>query len=486
MSSATTMHLPHLATGNESLDKAFRMALGDLAGNILPFAGGLLAGPRPVVIAGLDYTTPWTRDAAINSWFAATLLAPDVARNTLLSVLANESGRLEIGGEYWDCVIWAWGAWNQSLATPDDREFLELAFAAVTHTLSRFEKEELDSASGLFRGGACFQDGIAGYPDFYAAAGCTSGIADWPKRNPPIGLPGRGLPMLALSTNCLYVQAYRAAAAMGAKLGETAAATALAEKAGALRRAVNAAFWDEARGNYLYMLGPHGRCEHQEGLGSAFAILCGVADAEQTRRIMETQHVTPAGIPCVWPTFPRYSAYGPGVFGRHSGTVWPQVQGFWALAALKAGAPEKFGHELFTLAGHANRDAQFTEIYHPETGGIYGGIQEAGDRGVVLWDSCRRQTWSATALLAMVLRGVCGMEFADDGLAFNPCLPDTLGGVSLQGLRVGGAELDIRIKGRGRRLADVEISGRKCERGRIPWETLSKAAKPVTVRLQLA
>ena len=36
--------------------------------------------------AGGGYAEPWTRDAAINCWHAASLLAPDTARATLLKV----------------------------------------------------------------------------------------------------------------------------------------------------------------------------------------------------------------------------------------------------------------------------------------------------------------------------------------------------------------------------------------------------------------
>ena len=39
----------------------------------------------PVILAGLHYDTPWTRDAAINAWNGGSLILPEVSRNTLLS-----------------------------------------------------------------------------------------------------------------------------------------------------------------------------------------------------------------------------------------------------------------------------------------------------------------------------------------------------------------------------------------------------------------
>jgi len=57
---------PRLHTNDPLINRAYRIALGDLMGNIQPFQDGLLEEPRPVILAGLDYDTPWTRDAAIN------------------------------------------------------------------------------------------------------------------------------------------------------------------------------------------------------------------------------------------------------------------------------------------------------------------------------------------------------------------------------------------------------------------------------------
>ena len=122
------------------------------------------------------------------------------------------------------------------------------------------------------------------------------------------------------------------------------------------------------------------------------------------------------------------------------GTVWPHIQGFWALAALKAGRPDLFSRELFTLAGHAVRDGQFAEIYHPEDGRIYGGIQEGGGE-YLEWRSCEKQTWSAAAFLAMVFRGIFGLGAG--GVSF---LPKGVSHAELSGLRAGGRDIHLIIE----------------------------------------
>jgi cellobiose phosphorylase len=92
---------------------------------------------------------------------------------------------------------------------------------------------------------------------------------------------------------------------------------------------------------------------------------------------------------------------------------------------------------------------QFAEIYHPDTGAIYGGMQETS-KGIRLWKSLPRQTWCATGYMRMWLRGVLGMEFRVDGIGLNPWLPQELDFVELKGLRYREAILTVRVEGHGK------------------------------------
>lgn len=104
------MNFPYLQTNNKEINTAYRLAIATLAANILPFQDGILTRPEPVIIAGLGYSTPWTRDAAINTRNAGALICPEISRSTLESVLTEKDGILRIGGEYWDAIIWVTGA----------------------------------------------------------------------------------------------------------------------------------------------------------------------------------------------------------------------------------------------------------------------------------------------------------------------------------------------------------------------------------------
>lgn len=453
------IHLPSLNTRDKTIDEAFRIAVGDLIGNIVPFRGGLLEMPKPVILAGLDYDRPWTRDAAINVWNGASLLMPEVARNTLLSVLKYSEGKVRIGGQYWDAIIWVTGAWWHYLYT-GDREFLALAFEAAKNSLEYFEETEFDDQFNLFRGPACYGDGVSAYPDVYASAGGSPQILDWPDANSDkVSKAGFGIPMQSLSTNCLYYHAYVVATKMACELGINASSN-WSVKAENMKQAIERHFWIEEKGHYRYLVDSLGNCDYQEGLGNSLILLFNLANQSQAQAVFNNQYVSPAGIPCVWPTFPRYETEDKQSYGRHSGTVWPHVQGFWAHGAAMSGKKEIFSHELFKLAAHACRDSQFTEIYHPLTGIKYGGVQENRDKGISLWPSCNRQTWSATAFLRMILMGLIGMRFEVDGIYFQPCIPEAFSKIQLFNLNYCGSTIDVLIEGNGTKVKKCFINGK--------------------------
>ncbi len=459
------LFLPSFASSDRDLNDAFRIALGDIHGNTHWYRDGLLDEPRPCLMAGLDYDTPWTRDAAINAWNACGLLREEVCRDTLLSVLEHRAGRLLIGGQYWDAMIWTLGAWEHYLFT-GDQAFLRLAFEATSNSLDFFEQTELDELTGLFRGPAVYGDGVAAYPNRYVALpDRPSGILEWPRANPAArARPGYGIPMHALSTNCVYLRAYELAARIAAELG-IAADPSWTEKADALRAQINAHFWDGERGTYRYLVDAEGGCDRQEGMGIALAMLFGVADPARAALLCERTHRTAAGIPCVWPAYERYASVEPGYsYGRHSGTVWPHIQGFWADACAGSGRTDLAFEELSLLARAAARDAHFTEILHPDTGLPYGGLQESGSEGIRLWPSCRRQTWSATAFLRVILRVVFGMSPGIEGLALAPVLPPGVEEAVIDGLRYRGASLRIALRGTGSRIVSCTIDGQPVDR----------------------
>jgi hypothetical protein len=162
------------STAQATLGAAYTKALANLLDkNTVPYdpskynsSGLLQSNPGTFVKAGGGYDQPWTRDAATNSWNAASLLEPKVAANTLWAAVVRQSnGQLIVqqDNEQWDQVVWLTGAWNHYLVT-GDQTFLTNAYQAGVNTLNVRKSANYNSSYGLFQGPAYFNDGIAGYP----------------------------------------------------------------------------------------------------------------------------------------------------------------------------------------------------------------------------------------------------------------------------------------------------------------------------------
>lgn len=148
-------------------------------------------------------------------------------------------------------------------------------------------------------------------------------------------------------------------------------------------------------------------------------------------------------------------------FGRHSGTIWPQVNAAWAEAAAVHGRHDLAWFELKSLADKACRDGQFREVYHPFTGEPYGGWQEWDDEsGVIEWPSGERQTWCATGFVRMVLTVLAGLRFSVRGVSLSPHLPREVERAEVRGLRYRNASLDVVVRrGAARLFLDGEKRG---------------------------
>ena len=419
--------------------------------------------PGTFTRAGGDYQTPWTRDASINSWNANSLLAPAVAANTLWAVVERHDGKLIVqqDNQWWDQVVWIPAAWNHYLVT-GDRTFLAPAYETATQTLARRREKNFNAAFGLFAGPSFFNDGISGYPP---PLGDTGG-----KDSFVLDHPGTDQ-ILPLSTNCLYVGAYRAAAGFARELARPPAeARDFDQKADALAAAINARLWDAAANTYGYFLygaGPDaGKMErYQEGSGLAFAVLFGVADPARARALVNSVHRAPKGIPSIWPNFPTFSDEKPG---RHNNVIWPLVNGLFAHAAATVGATGIMADEIVGQANLALASRDFREIYNANTGAVDGGWQNGGH-----WSSAIHQTWSASSFLRALYLGVFGLGFERDGLRFHPQLPPDWSGVQLTGLPYRAGRLDLTLTGVGSRVTSLVLDGRPLKSNFIPARDLA-------------
>jgi glycogen debranching enzyme len=464
---------PRLFLSNPAAQSELGMAYANALRNLLDVntvpcdpsynSTGLITGaPQLFVRAGGGYPGPWTRDASVNSWNAASLLEPEIARNTLWSVVHKEDdGGLIVDqdNQWWDQVVWIPAAWNHYLVT-GDAAFLQAAYPTAVRTLARRKETSYAASYGLFRGPGFFNDGIAGYPAPPADATESRGafVLDYPGADR----------LLVLSTNALYYEAHRSAAQMAAALGHPAAeAAALGAMADSLKTRINEAFWIPSRSTYGYLIHDGDDLSgtlapSAEATGLSFVILFGIADEARARSVIEHAHVHPYGIVDVYPHFARYTDSRPG---RHNGVVWPMAEGFFAQAAAKVGDSAAFSREVSNLARLANRNGRFNEIYNALTGAEDGGWQTQEQ-----WKSEPDQTWSATAFLRMIYQGVFGMRFTASALELQPLLPPGWDDARIQGIRYRGMTLDIELRGEGNFVRAFELDGRPVPSHQIPAE----------------
>ncbi|MFD3523230.1 hypothetical protein [Streptomyces sp. NPDC058653] len=441
------------------LGGAYRAALDNLLDiNTVPYdpaeynQTGLMTDPPGVFVrAGGGYEQPWTRDASVNSWNAASLLSPDVARNTLWSVCRRQDdGGLVVqqDNQWWDQIIWAIAARSHYLTT-GDRAFVTDAYQAALTTLHLGRERHFNEEYGLFEGPAFMQDGIAGYPSPpYDPENGSSFVLDHPDTDT----------LMCLSTNCLHHAAYLACADMAEAVGDRSAAGQLRGEAARLRTAIDTRLWRPEAGSYGYFI--HGSGErvgqletYQEGNGLAFAVLCGVASRSRTRELLRTTHRQPRGVVNVYPHFSGFDDERPG---RHNVIVWPMTVGMWGHAAAVGGRVDLFGQAAVDIATLQRPDGHFWEIYNARTGAVDGGWQNERQ-----WESEPDQTWSATGYLRLIHQGLFGMRFERDGLRLTPSLPPGWGPVTLRDLPYRNMTLDITLTGSGNRPVSTTLNGRR-------------------------
>ena len=107
------------------------------------------------------------------------------------------------------------------------------------------------------------------------------------------------------------------------------------------------------------------------------------------------------------------------------------------------------------------RDGEFREVYDPISREASGGLQERDGRGIVAWKSELHQTWSATGYLRLMVFDLAGMNFDENGVVFEPHLPEGIQRVDLTGISYRKAMLNVHVRGVGGHIAEMTVNGRR-------------------------
>lgn len=260
-------------------------------------------------------------------------------------------------------------------------------------------------------------------------------------------------PPIALAEVQGYVfDAKRRMARLARRRGETALAERLEADAELLRRRFEEAFWVEDLGAYAMALGADKRPADALTSNQGQALWSGIVDPKRARAVVD--RLTGPGLHSGW-GIRTYAAGQPGYnpLSYHVGSIWPHDNAL-ILAGLKRYG---FDAEANALAGQLFEVARnFPDSRMPE---LFCGFDRASISVPVPYPvACSPQAWAAAAPL-LIVRSMLGLRARADEHVLElvkPHLPTWLGKLTISGLRVGAASVDLLVhRWRGTTSAEV-------------------------------
>lgn len=407
---------PTLRSGNDLFDALYALALEETRENSVSsirdgaFAMGEAVDCGGCFETGRLWNYVWTRDTAYAVDLGLAALDPSRARHSLEFKLSERrgGGDLQIvqdtgsGGSYpvsSDRVAWAVGAWEllQHLDGVEREAFRDRALSALRNTVEHDRGVVFDATDGLYFGEQSF--------------------LDWREQTYPEWTAGDVVHIAmskALSTNLLHLRGLEVAAALADEVGDPAGAARYGGWADALRTAIRARFWlaDEGLFSTFVTTGlDPAPVRRYDLLGSAFAVIFGVADPAQAASVLERYPHYGPGAPVAWPQQQDTAIY-------HNRGEWPFVTAYWLRAAKASGNGAVAERMVNALVRGAALNLSNMENLAAGSGAAW--VDDGAASGPVV--NSQRQLWSVAAYVSMVHDTIFGLEAEPDGLHVRPYL----------------------------------------------------------------
>ncbi|MGI9169647.1 MAG: amylo-alpha-1,6-glucosidase [Caulobacteraceae bacterium] len=247
--------------------------------------------------------------------------------------------------------------------------------------------------------------------------------------------------------------AWRAMSAMAPRLGE-AGGEVWAARAEAMREAVEARYWMERRGFYALAIDGEGEMCGPLSSNPGHLLFVGLPGAERAAKV--AGRLLSSRFDGGWGL--RTLAVGAARFNPmsyHNGSVWPHDTAL-AVAGMarygeRAGAA-KVLRDLFEAA--KSFDMRMPEL-------LCGFARQTGEPPIAYPVACMPQAWAAGATF-MLLQACLGLSIDAERREVRlvrPTLPAGVDQLSLTGLAVGGACVDIEFQRMGGRIAAIPAPG---------------------------
>ena len=233
------------------------------------------------------------------------------------------------------------------------------------------------------------------------------------------------------------------AAEIAVRLGHDARAVTLRLQADTLREAIERAFWCEEIGSYALALdGAKRQCAVRSS-NAGHLLLAGVASAERAGRVAEqllgSAFFSGWGVRTIGTSEARYNP-----MSYHNGSVWPHDNALIGMGFGNYGMRRQAARILDGLF----EAATYIDLRRlPEL--VCGFPRRRGQGPTFYPVACVPQAWSAAAPLAL-LQACLGISFdpANRTVAFDrPVMPGFTDRITLRGLSVGGARIDVVLQG---------------------------------------
>ena len=267
-------------------------------------------------------------------------------------------------------------------------------------------------------------------------------------------------PPIALCEVQAYAfRAWRQTAVVRRALGDTAAASALEQRAEALRTRFERDFWDEALGGYVLARQAGGRPAAGVASNMGQVLWGGIADpARATRvaaRLLQPDMFSGWGVRTL---SSDAVAYNP--MSYHLGSVWPHDNALIVSGLLRYGLAEP---ALRIFDGLFQAATRFRDFRLPE---LFCGFprSDAETEPVRYPVACSPQAWAAGSLphALCTLLGLRAEATAETLHVVRPRLPTGVSELTLEGVSVGEARVDLHFRRRdpdGAADVDARVSG---------------------------
>ncbi len=240
------------------------------------------------------------------------------------------------------------------------------------------------------------------------------------------------------------VQGYAYAAKMAAAhlsraLGDDHTSAELEKRARALQEQFEAAFWCEDLGIYALALDGKKRACRVRSSNAGHCLFTGIAGREHAHRTAQTlfdpDFFSGWGIRTVASGEARYNP-----LSYHNGSVWPHDNALIAQGLARYGLKNLAGKVMLALMDVSSN----LELHRlPE---LFCGLERRTGEGPTLYPvACSPQAWAAAAPF-MLVQSCLGLNVdgAERRVLFErPCLPEGIPQLSIRGLRVGNASVDL-------------------------------------------